>query len=392
MKILEYYNINYLRPSGGPAGYLYNLKKMCDEKKDSEFFFLDNNIFKTKFPYIIERSFHHFFQEDRKEKTGIIRSIKNTIWESQHVGRFFPEKYDLIHFHTTAQLYSQKKALQNYHGIIVLTSHSPKVTFKENIEDFANHEAYISNKELFDNAESFDEFAFQRADYIIFPCPGAEEPYYHSWPKYVKIRDTNKIRYVPTGVLPVNCKLSRNEVRQKYKIPQNAILLSYVGRHNEVKGYDILKTIFEKMENVYVICCGRIEAINPPINNRWIEVGWTSDPYSIVGASDVYLLPNRETYFDIAMLQTLSIGKCSVISNTGGNKEFINTAGVKLFNNIDEAINEIHAFTSLSVDERNALEEKQRSEFKERYTAEIFYNNYKATLHKIYNEHGKNLK
>lgn len=57
-------------------------------------------------------------------------------------------------------------------------------------------------------------------------------------------------------------------------------------------------------------------------DSRWKEVGWTNDSQSIIAASDVFVLPNRETYFDIIMLEVLSCGKIVIASRTGGNKYF----------------------------------------------------------------------
>ena len=291
-----------------------------------------------------------------------------------------------MHFHSTQEMFLERKNLENFKGIVVLTSHSPKVAYKEIIEDIITKKEYVKYKSLFDKMEKVDEYAFKRADYIIFPCQGAEEPYYHSWSKYSMLRNELKIKYVPTGILPVTCKESKVEIRKKLGIPENAIVLTFVGRHNEVKGYDILQDIFNKLKDVYVVCCGRIGNICPPNSEKWIEIGWTTDPYSYVGAGDIYMLPNRETYFDIAMLQTLSIGKCSVISNTGGNKEFSNTPGVKMFNSLDEAVDVINEFINMSSEERNELEKLQRKEFDEKYTIEKFYEKYKDTMREILGE------
>ena len=102
------------------------------------------------------------------------------------------------------------------------------------------------------------------------------------------------------------------------------------------------------------------------------------------------MLPNRETYFDIAMLQTLSIGKCSVISNTGGNKEFTNTPGVKLYDTVEEAVECIKEYMAKSVEERSRMEDLQRKEFEEKYTIEVFYKNYKETLREFLKEKNNN--
>lgn len=389
MKVLIFHDIGALKPVGGPSGYLYNLRQEMKRVGDSEIYFLQESSF-TKLKRYIKKNILPKCAVDKYEKKKNEKSLsvylKQVKKESQQTHNYKLQEYDVVHFHNTFEMYRIKKDLENYQGIVILTSHSPKVYFKELIEDVADSKDYIENEYIFDSAEEFDRYAFERADCVIFPCPGAEEPYYHSWPAYRELRDESKIRYVPTGILPVTCKRSKDEVRKQYGIPENVTLLSFVGRHNKVKGYDLLQEIFARINNVYVICCGNISTIHSPHSNRWIEVGWTDDPYSIVGASDIYMLPNRETYFDIAMLQTLSIGKCSVISNTGGNKEFSNAPGVKLYNIIEEAVEFVNQFQSMSIKERSNLETLQRTEFVEKYTIDSFYNRYKNTLAELLEE------
>ena len=36
-------------------------------------------------------------------------------------------------------------------------------------------------------------------------------------------------------------------------------------------------------------------------NDRWIEIWWTDKPYEIIKASDIFILPNKETYFDLIL-------------------------------------------------------------------------------------------
>ena len=391
MKILIFVKKKDLGPIGGVSGYCYNILKEKNRIKDKEISFLsfyNYNLLdklvqiKSNLPFIKNLQ----FRKKKSDDYYVVRYINEVNEVPGKFGLLDFDRYDVIHFQTTFDLYQVREKLENYRGIVVLTSHSPKVSFKEYAEDNVEKDTYIANKELFDKAEKFDEYAFKRADYIIFPCPGAEEPYYHSWPEYARIRKNEKIKYVPTGIVPVKCNVSRENVRKKFGIPQDAILLSFVGRHNEVKGYDILQQLFCKIPNIYIICCGKIGPLQPLNSNRWIEIGWTEDPYSIVGASDIYLLPNRETYFDIAMLQALSIGKCSVISKTGGNKEFVNTPGIKLYESVEEAVNCINSFIEMPQVERNKLEKLQRIEFKNKYSIEIFYREYKTMIKRMLEE------
>lgn len=97
-------------------------------------------------------------------------------------------------------------------------------------------------------------------------------------------------------------------------------------------------------------------------HERWIEVGWTNDPHSIIAASDVFVLPNKETYFDLIMLEVLSLGKLIVASNTGGNKYFsnFNECGILLYNSKEEAVSLIKKIMDLTSEEREKLGEANK--------------------------------
>lgn len=387
MKVLIYENEKYLKPTGGPAGYCYNILIERNKRKDERINFIvdkkENKTIRTvknlaKKMIINFKSIGNSVNPDEE----MVRLIRKTREDSQRRGVIDLSGYDVVHFESTFDLYKKRTDLENYNGIVVLTSHSPKVFHREIIEDYTKKEIYEKHKKIFDEAEEIDEYAFKRADYIIFPCAGAEEPYFHSWKKYEELRDPNKIKYVPTGVIPVTARKTREEIRKQYHIPDDAILLSFVGRHNLVKGYDLLIDIFNHLnqDNIYVICCGKVSEIKYPQSERWIEVGWTDDPYSIVNASDIYILPNRETYFDIAMLQALSLGKISLLTYTGGNKEFSDTPGVYFFDEVESAIESIRKITKLEKEEILMLEEKQRQDFALKYDIGIFYDKYLETL------------
>lgn len=55
--------------------------------------------------------------------------------------------------------------------------------------------------------------------------------------------NSHKYIYIPTGINPCSPKVGKSEVRQRYGIPEEAFVFCYVGRHNEIKGYDTLKEL-----------------------------------------------------------------------------------------------------------------------------------------------------
>lgn len=318
MKTLIYYEKSDLKPVGGPSGYLYNVYQEIRNQGIKEIEFLDSKY--SRIQNLIRRLFYKLPKKIREKyykgkKEDYAQNLYNKIFDSRERKSIINlNKYDIVHFHSTEMMYMVKDSLVNYKGKVLLTSHSPKALFQEKIDNIPREE-YIKNKEKYDKLEIMDEYAFNRADYIIFPCQDAEEPYYNSWKKYKEIHNKNKEKYIylPTGINKVNVTENVKNIKSKYNIPEEAFLVSYVGRHNEVKGYLKLTEIGEKLlksnNDIYFLIAGKEGEIKPPKNKNWIEIGWTDHPHDIIAASDLFILPNKETYFDLILLEVLSLRK-----------------------------------------------------------------------------------
>ena len=270
--------------------------------------------------------------------------------------------------------------MENYKGTVILTSHSPCAKFKEKLA-WLNPFDYKMLKKWVDRIEEMDAYSFKRADYIIFPCKEAEEPYYHTWEAYEQLREEKKYRYMPTGIVGCKAKVNREDFRKKYGIPDNAFVISYAGRHNEIKGYADLKRLGEKLladKNVYFLIAGKEEPMTGLKNDHWIEVGWTNDPHSLIAASDVFVLPNHETYFDLILLEVLSLGVPVVMSRTGGNKYFeqFKQPGLKFYDTLEEAQDRILDIKKMPVDELCEAKAGIIEMFNNEFTVEKFAKNY----------------
>ena len=89
-------------------------------------------------------------------------------------------------------------------------------------------------------------------------------------------------------------------------------------------------------EKACAVCAGTGE-ITAPKHERWLELGFVNNIIDYYVISDLHIIPNRDTYFDIALLEVLRAGKHVVVSRTGGNKYFYNlpqekTSAIHFFN------------------------------------------------------------
>lgn len=102
-----------------------------------------------------------------------------------------------------------------------------------------------------------------------------------------------------------------------------------------------------------------------------------------MAAADIFVLPNRETYFDLIMLEALSLGTIVVASNTGGNKHFVNDKGVFLYDDISKAVDIILNIWKMSPKEKNELNENNKKVFENQYDIAVFANNYVKLLQNL---------
>ena len=391
-KTLIYMREDKLEHIGGPCGYLYNLKQELSNREDTGITFLQHedgkvtillkNI-KNSLPQKIKK--YYLRIRDKKEQHALINNLmskkeKNSLTDLS--------KYDIVHFHTTTSLFMAKDSLKNYNGIVLLTSHTPKAPHLELLEDKLTTYTDSEKKKIKPFLEEVDNFAFKRADYIIFPCKEAEDPYFHTWKRYKEVRDESKIIYLPTGIPDVETSTNSIDIRKKYNIPEDAILISYIGRHNTVKGYENLKQIAENVlqnsDNIYFIIAGKEGPLYGLDNPKWIEIGWTKNSYDIIKASNAFILPNKETYFDLILLEAMSLGVPIILTETGGNKYFkkFNSNSLFFYNygDINQATKII---LNLAKSYNITSGAQNRQLFLEEFTIKKFTDNYLEILKKL---------
>lgn len=380
MKALIHFPIDRVAPTGGPAGYLYNLRQGLEEIGVGGIDFLPAAGAQMEKNALLRKVTPDRVKDLRRARNFMALPTKSL---PAPVGY---SAYDAIHFHSTEDLYVRRGALESYRGKVLLTSHSPLVYHKELIGRLNPRDAKRHSEKLA-NLEVIDHYAFERADIVVFPCPEAEEPYFNTWGAYPEVRDEAKLRYLPTGIRGCAAKASRGEVRARYGIPGDAFLMCYVGRHNSVKGYDALIEATLPMlddPNVWMLVAGKQGPLFAPEHSRWVEAGWTDDPHSLIAAADVFVLPNKETYFDLVLLEVLSLGTPLVATRTGGNRYFDGLSeGIVLCEGAGNFAAGVRRVREAGVAGRVAMAEENRRLFAKRFTCGEFARSYCELLEAV---------
>lgn len=391
-KILIWY-VNELTNTGGPRGYLYNIHEYLKDHPNDQITFLTDIItpYKTK-PVTTKNSRNIWWRiiEDLKQ-------ILNYTWRryKYNIHEIREEQicgFDIIHIHGITEYYRFKNKFKYYPGKVVLTNHSPCPWAYEEMErydKFVNLFRFVAVKKECE--------AYTGADYLLFPCKGAREPYeVDAAIKKVFKKNECKFIYVPSSILDVKLDLKKIQKYSDFGIPSNSFVITFFGRHNEIKGYDILKRVGERLldsyPNLYFLCAGKGN-IDPFSHPRWIELGFIKNTAELLYQSDLYISANRETYFDLVVLEVLRSGTKALLSSTGGNNYFkdlpVNeTMGIDYFdiNNLEEIVSKVERCI------RNKYENEldylafgvsNRKLFLKYFTIEKFVDRYLKELNKI---------
>ena len=243
--------------------------------------------------------------------------------------------FQFIHFHFNPTASRFITNHPDYKGKVILTSHCPCSWTDEHLTYYMPWMRHFRGVALYNECRTY-----KLVNYLMFPCKEAREAY----EKVPKIRrlfknNENKFFYVPSAILDKSINVNSMQRYESLGIPDDAFVITFFGRHNAIKGYDILtrlgKELLARYDNLYFLCAGRID-IKPLQHPRWIELGFINNTSELLIQSDLYVLPNRETYFDLITLEVLRAGVKLIMSDTGGNKYFRHFSdneiiGVELF-------------------------------------------------------------
>lgn len=403
MKILIWDKDIPLKDSGGPAGYLYKLHEYLKQNPTDEIIFysdiIDNKpVQEGKFNIIKKIIVGKISLKILLGK--IIRRLTKKHW-----GNFFRifqvyytfdslsdkeialiNSVDYIHFHMLSALLHYYPYFNNISSKIILTTHTPEPNLMEienampSIKNLTRHN-YLKNKIL-----KREAFGYHIADYIMLPVSTAQEAYTTNCrilkEAFCKCQD--KIFYVPTAIQEDVI------INEKKKKEYASILSSYsfkvcfIGRHNQIKGYDKLQEIalecWQRNPSITFVIGGMEKPLTRLNDHRWIELGWV-DTSALLENIDVFILPNKQTYFDLILLEVIRQGVPCIISNTGGNKWFIDKGINGMYgyeyDNVQTAADLIIQLSNkVNTEEWIDIQNNCRGEFKANFTLDKYINSY----------------
>ena len=397
MKVLLFSNINYLANIGGPVGYQYNIAEYLKDNPNEDISFLQESWhyygLGTRIANQFFRALKFIFKKSKAISFGL--SIYEYYYRHYCIskeGIDFLNTFDAVHIHSLPQVL-QYFSTNKIKGKVILTSHAPEPVVDQLFSANGYGEYLSKHPHLHNRLLKRELRAFDLCDRIMYPVPQAREPYELASDLYAnKFKELDsKFFYVPTALNSIDKIQENDHVLDKYNMPSDCLRVCYIGRHNEVKGYDFLKKgaveVWKTNPDVRFIIGGKQEPLQGIEDERWIELGWVNTP-KMLNEVDVFVLPNKNTYFDLILLEVLRQGTPVILSRTGGNKWFEDkkVRGLMFFEYGQESefVECIEKLSMLkAIGELESIKEDNMRFFKSEFNMQLYIERYLDSLTKI---------
>ncbi|GAB1077658.1 glycosyltransferase [Shewanella algae] len=365
---------NYIRPGGGPAGYLFNLNEIACDSEEVKVFF--NRVEVNSQSKKIDSTNRLYY--------GLIMVLKSIF---RRFGRLSPGFYESLSNESMPIFHSVTDAVKfsRFRKDFLLMIHSPKEPSKEildAVEQAGYSKIFQRIYEYFLKRE--ERKAINCAYALILPDLGSMDAYYKN-DETLKTLLAKKRKYiVPTGVRQLYSSKVKSEIRKELSLTSTDMVIGFFGRYNEDKGYDYFCELVESnlCSKIRFISAG-IGPICPVSKSNYQDLGWRTDIQDLIKACDYVIVPNRVSYFDLIILEAYSLGVKVITTNIGGAKVLPKKATLFLDVNSDVKFDfqlmkmlESHPYSSDDI----------LNVYNENYSLKAFLGNYNLLLKNINEE------
>ena len=299
--------IGGVRPGGGAGGYLYNLKKGIDNGEVVGVDVYSRNVSQDRSSEASPRALKMLYILIGR----LLKALFNRKYFSEEETSYL-SSHDYIVFHDLFMAIAayRVKGL----GKVGIMIHSPKDPALELVDKYSSFRGSL--KAVMSFAENI---AVRGAGFIVLPCASAIDGYSSGLKSKLQKK---KLVEVASGVNAL-------EFGKRDLFDSSAVNVLFLGRYNKDKGYDLYNDIAEACSaggvKFYSAGGGNI-ASSEAVSN----LGWRKDVADLLSSADVLVVPNRVAYYDLVILEALSVGTTVITTEVGGSAAHANSKGVEL--------------------------------------------------------------
>ena len=337
MKVRHLYH--EIKPGGGPGGYLHNLleaQRLHGPDDDYELEVSDGAKLRSDARSNLLRLVRRFRTDllsqtprfgaraEHRKNTRVLIDYLDTTYAGitrSDATRFFETDVLIVHSTLLASRL-QRLCPEIAARKLVLMTHSPT---------FLAYELAVAMNPGVPEAELVQEpyvrslvarelRIMQAARAVLWPCEESQIGYPDWWQLFRDGKTSNV--YAETGTQRPSAKASREEMRSAWGVPNDRRVALFIGRAHPHKGFDRFVDWADwnrsrsNREWEFVHCGGASQVARDL--SAISEAGYVSDNGAAYLAADLVLIPNTYSYFDLGLLEAISLGTRVAIAPTGG--------------------------------------------------------------------------
>jgi glycosyltransferase involved in cell wall biosynthesis len=329
----------FIRPGGGPAGYLFNLRlALIGQVSRSLIEVVAAHESSKRSSWLAgaqvqqERGWQAF--KRRMMRYRVRRAVTawrvRSRWGSGRLSDAVRETlaaYPAVVFHDArhAWWYMRQGGVPRGQQVFVMP-HSPVDAAAEEVYWLrAEYGGQYDWSRLRESLRRLEVRTYRRAQGIIVPVRDAVEAYFDGSPTLREQFRSLTFHEIPSGVEVVITKTPPDEVRARLGVTERQVLVGFFGRYDELKGFDrfldVVRAAHARHPGRFAFISGGAGWLKPQSLPGYRDLGWLAEDLGdYVNAADVIMAPNRYTLFDLGILEAMSLGKVVLTSPTGGNR------------------------------------------------------------------------
>lgn len=379
-------------PGGGPAGYAYNLRKAlmsCEEKTPIIIMSPVSPLYESplKKEKTINNSLRGRFKNALKllcpRLYGVLvaaigycrfRKILDLFTDSQ-ISEMESSQVLVFHEWRLAYAYLRKIGRRNGQKVLLMP-HSPVEWAREYTESLEYHYGRFAFWKFLYHLYVWNELrTWEMCDGIIVPSRHSLEGYFAG-----SCISSVPIFELPTGIEELRMSRPPQETLKIWGVSPKTRICGFFGRRHPHKGYDIFCEIAREAlrseHNLMFVSAGNGPIPWPNLPN-FRHLGYLNDRSEIanaISACDIIIAPNRMNYFDLIILEAMSLGKVVITTKVGGAKSFA-SPGVFLVELSESVVEDILRLISHLISDPDTLSRSGRINrlvYEEQFSIRVF--------------------
>jgi glycosyltransferase involved in cell wall biosynthesis len=280
--------------AGGPSGFIS--QNFAEAPPDGYAITPDlTELPRNPFPTLISAA---------RQGASLTRVVPRGRHDARRRQKFFlsgAHRADTLWFHDSGTFGDVADLVSPQQGVIY-QPHTPVKPWEE-----------IEDREQREKREATTLALFERADHVVLPSRHCVEIF--------------EALITPSKLVIIESACAAPDSFAPIPLDPGATYFLFIGRRNHIKGFDIaiegFRLAHEKSSKLRLLLIGQGPKVSAP---GVIDLGPQQRVHDWIASVDCVVNTNRQSYFDLSVMEALAVGRPLIFTMTGGHKDLAGAA------------------------------------------------------------------